>query len=485
MSKEDKEHIVILEKYLKEKSTEFSINDAASVTGLPVLETEYAVKDLMQTYDCKLKVTENGDLIYDFGEEPQRRHARKFKDKLADAGQAIWRWFSIFYKFMISITLIVYFVVFVLLVVALVVAALSGGKDNNSSKGMGQLFGLIARVFWSIFEWRTIMGYNSYYYRRDPYGYNYKHYKENRSILEETKKEKGKKSDDEKKQFVASIYDFVFGPPRVELDPLGNAQEVASFLREHNGVISIPEVQALAGWTRAEAENFMTECLANFDGKAEISPNGSLYGEYSELIRSTDRTGEAPIIWYWDEYEPEYELTGNKTAQNAGIVAMNLFNIVLSGVVLFGGLAAELDLGLLGEIFLGWFPLAYSVLFFLIPLVRWFFIRPLQRKQHLANVRKRLMRVIFQRHEAEISQEELINVANSWKKKEEETLKPELVEEVMLDLVYDLGGESYVNEEAKIMYKFVDLDRELDDIEAIRKERRSNFDDTGDVIFEA
>ena len=58
MNKDTKSYFPILEKYAQ-KNKQFTINDAASVTGLPVLETEYSIKEMMEKYDCKLKVTEN------------------------------------------------------------------------------------------------------------------------------------------------------------------------------------------------------------------------------------------------------------------------------------------------------------------------------------------------------------------------------------------------------------------------------------------
>lgn len=487
MNKEEKQQVEVLEKYVQQKSKQFTVNDAAAVTGLPVLETEYAIKDLMEKYDCKLKVTEGGDLIYDFGSRLHRRTAISFAERFNNFMKVIWRGFTIFYKVMISVFLVVYFIIFLFLVLALVVAALSGGKDNNS-KGVGQLLYFVFRIFLSIFQWQTIMGYGYMYRRTDRHGYNYRHYTEKPGVLAEARSRKrakrGKKTDSkDKKGFVASIYDFVFGPPRVPTDPFAEQRELATFLRDNKGLVSVAELQALSGWTRDEANNFMTEVLGAYDGKAKISPNALLYGDFSEFIRSKDRTGEAPVIWYWDEYEPEYEITGNKTGRNAGITAINAFNLILSATVIWGPLGAIFNFGNLATIFLGWVPLVYSTIFFLIPLIRIFLLRRKRKKQHKINIRKRLMKAIYQDHTAELTLEQLTEIANE-KATTEEKLNEKVVEDIMMDVIYDLGGESYLNANNKIAYKFDQLDAELDEIEQLRKEKRDDSD-LGEIVFKA
>lgn len=483
----EKKYIKTLERYIDKTARQFTLNDAAAVTGLPVLETEYALKDLMKVYDCKLNVTEGGDIIYDFG-NMNRRAAKSFQERMQELGAWLWKGFTIFYKFTISIILLIYFVVFVVILIALVVAALSGGKDNRGGgKGAGNLLALLARIFFSIFQWRTIMGmtYSTY----DSYGYRYQHYEPRKPILGNVKgggrKKKGAKSSDkaeQAKRFVSSIYDFVFGPPRVKPHELANEQEVASFLRTHKGLINIAELQALAGWNRENAGNFMTKCLGIFDGDAKISANATLYGDFSELLRSKSEEGQAPVIYYWDEYEPEYELTGNSAGRNVAIMAINGFNLLFAGVILFSDIPMELGLGA-GLLWLGWIPFVYSMLFFLIPIFRWFSLQPKRREQHRINIRKRIYKAIFQEGTAQVSLKRLENIANATIDGEEK-LSDKVIEKEMKDVIYELGGESFVDDEAKIQYRFERLDRELKDIEALRKEKRDDSD-LGDVVFKA
>jgi hypothetical protein len=161
---------------------------------------------------------------------------------------------------------------------------------------------------------------------------------------------------------------------------------------------------------------------------------------------------------------------------------MNLFNLVISSMVL-SGTFSEVISGWPVMIGLGIFPLIYSFTFFLIPFLRWIGLRKKQQQQHRENIRKRLMKVVFQTHSKEISAIQLAGVANDWRTTEEK-LDTKVVAEVMRDTIQDLGGEGYVNDKGETVYRFELLGQELDDIDEIRKGKRPDTE-LGDVIFEA
>lgn len=471
-----------IEKLLIEsRDKELSTQDAAARSGVPMLESRYALQKLMGTYDCRLKVTEKGDLVYDFG-DLRRRDALSFRQRMQRIGARLWELFTIFYKIGISAILVIYFIVFVLIVIGLIIAAMSSSDNKRgSSSWVGDLFFVLLRVLIAIFDWQTIRGRGSLYRTRDAEGYNYKHYEEKPSAIKSFFQGTGKPGK-ANKGFIPSIYDFVFGPPRVESDTLANQQELASFLRQQKGLVCIPEIQALAGYSRPDAERFLTRALADFEGEAHISENGSLYADFSEFIRHKNREGEKPIIYYWDEYEPEYELTGNSTGKNALIIAMNIFNLLGSSFFLAVPELVE-DLG--AFLFLALIPFVYSALFFIIPSVRYFTLLGPRQERRKNNIRKRLMRAIFQESSAVLSLDELTRVANKISP-QDPPLNPQVVEQVMKDVIYDLDGDSFVDNRARIMYRFERLGRELYDVEAARgkkKEQQGGNDivfDTGD-----
>ncbi len=471
--KDTENNMLLIEKYIQKNNKQFTLQDAVTTTGLPLIETKDAIDDLMGKYNCKLRVTENGDLIYDFGTKLEQRHAKTWKDYLWSFAMFCWKGFKAFYKLMTALFLIIYFVVFLLLILGL---ALSSEDDN----GVGDLVAGVFRAFISIFEWSTIIGYNNRYYRNDRYGYRYQHYKEKPRVFNRRRR---KKSDDprDEKGFVASIYDFIFGPPRVELNPLANNQEVASFIKENKGLLTTSEVQALAGWTREDAENFMTETLAYFDGEAKISENGMLYGDFTELLRVKNKEETSPIIWFWDEYEPEYEMTGNSKGRNGIIIAMNTFNLLMSMWVLGSGFTNEF--GFAATFFLGVFPLVYSATFFFIPLMRWWRIRKQQHEQHKQNIRKRIMKVVFQSHSREIPLSKLHAAVNE-NRTTEEVLSAKVINDVLQETIYDLGGEQIEALEKDVIYHFERVGQELDDIDELRKNKKDD-NTLGDIVFES
>ena len=74
----------------------------------------------------------------------------------------------------------------------------------------------------------------------------------------------------------------------------------------------------------------------------------------------------------------------------------------------------------------------FSLIFFLVPAVRYFNIQKYQHQQRIHNIRKRLMKVIFLNRDKAISLETITQTVNS--KGEEEKLSKEIVEKTMKDL---------------------------------------------------
>ena len=478
------EALAILERHLRRGQRHFTLTEAAAMTGLAIDDARDALDGLLDKYICRLQVSEQGDLIYHFGDTLRRRGAKTVAEYVEEITTWLWKVFTVVYKAWIAVTLVVYFVIFLLVLIALLIAASSrqSSRDRRSSSPLSSMdMGRLLHMFFAIFHWRTITG--TIDYQQDRRGYRYRHYQPQPGIL-----------NDSKKSFIAAVYDFVFGPPRVALDPLAAQKEVAAYLQQNKGLIVASELIALAGGDFPRAETLLTDCVIRYRGDPKVSDHAVLYGEFDTILRGVGKVEGGEIVHYWDEYEPEYELTGNSSTHNLLIVVMNSFNLVFSLLVLRGALsnletlghepslsAFMVSHGWIVELFLGWLPLTFSGLFFLIPLGRLLKVQALQRRRQLQNIYKRLYKVIFARRGEPQTMREIVDAVNTHAS--EESLSYQVVEARMQECTLDLAGEMTVTETAEVQVSFPRIARELHESQQLRRHRR--LDDTlGDIIAE-
>ena len=462
--------IRLLEKKIAGLKGSLTLNDAASITGLAVDEAKEALDAMMSRYVCRLMVTDNGDLIYSFGSSLRRRGEKTLAEKMEWVGEWLWKAFTVFFKAWIAITLVVYFVIFLILLIALLIAASQGGdRDRKSPVRLDGIF----NIFFSIFQWRTAT--HMINYQMDRNGYRYRQYEPKKSYINENKK-----------SFIASVYDFVFGPHRVETDPLANAKEVAAYLRTGKGIVTPAELVALAGWKMEEAEAFLSDCIVRFKGDAVISDNGVVYGKFDQITRGTGEVDGGKIELYWDEYEPEYEITGNNSGRNALIIFMNLFNLFFAVSILSSFYSSRpVYVGphdTLVLLFLGWLPTVFSILFFTVPLSRIWNIIKLRRHRDEMNRRKRVMRVIFKKKEKAASIDEIMKEINTVSG--EKALNQSEVEASLEKMMKDFQGETALDANGKLKYSFYRVAEEYAEAERLRAGRKDGGA-LGDVIFDS
>ncbi|MBX7221320.1 MAG: hypothetical protein K1Y36_15330 [Blastocatellia bacterium] len=444
----------VLEKKIEARQTRFTKTEAAALTGLEVEAAEVGLRELINRYDCRLQVTENGDLIYDFG-GLHRRGEKTWREYWSELGEWLWKVFTYAFKACIAVTMVVYCIIFTLI---LLVWAFKSESDDIGEGG----FSLIGHMFLAIFDWHTAT--NTVIYRQDQYGYQYAQYQP-KSV---------KKQKDNEKGFIAAVYDFVFGPPRVVADTLENLREAAAFIRTQNGILLPSDIKALSGMNSTEAAAFFAECIARFQGDIKVSENGVMYGEFPQMLRTVQEGDHSTIVYYWDEYEPPHQVTGNSTGQNLGIAALNSFNLIASLVFMFLGARFF-------PLLLGVFPFLFSLLFFLIPALRSIAVANREEQRHRNNIRKRLVRVIFERRGEPISVAAMTNIVNNLARTVE-PLSPEVVESVLEDLRREMPGDLLFPETGPPQYAFPVIGMELE--EGIRLRRRQQDRVLGKVVFD-
>ena len=465
----------IILKKVKKGQHRFTLNDAVVFSGLSIDDVRNALDLMIERYTCRLQLTENADLIYNFGAKLRRRNNKSFKELWESILKTAWKSFTIIFKVWLTITLVVYFTLFVILLIALLISSQSSKRGGRSQ---GPQFGRLVYIFSSIFRWQTHSG--TILQGRDRQGYPYSKYKPSESILKP-----------QKKNLIASVYDFVFGPSRVESDPDHDQREIAAFLRKKKGIIVRTDIEALTGRNSPHAEHLFTECLIRFNGTVHVNDNGVIYGRFDNLLRSSGNVETEEVIYYWDEYEPEYELTGNSGARNGFIFFMNGVNLFISYLILSGSLytAAStteaapflyliLDLPLL----FGWVPFIFSALFYIIPLVRWLRNHQLSKKRRKNNIRKRIFRVIYQNTLNSYATDYILRAINS--AASEENLSADIIKRMMDELVLDQDGELIISDNASIEYTFPQINLEQSEVEHIRSSSRPETS-LGQIILDA
>lgn len=346
------ERFSVMERRLAEGAKRLTLTEAAATTGLSIDEAEAALRELLMRYDCVLQVTENGDLIYDFGPRLHRRDEKSFREYLDEFLELLWKGFVLFFKAWIAITLVVYFLIFLTILVMAVIALLFAG--GNKSKGRRSRsaapFHLIyyaARLFVAIFDWGTAATTTTY--QTDQHGYRYATYQPKSAPLSPFQPKNAQTAQPAKKSFIASVYDFVFGPPRVTRDPLENQKEIAAYVRRNKGILFVSEIKALTGLDSTPAALLFSDCIGRFQGDIRISDRKLMYGLFDRLLRTAGED-EGRIVYYWDEYEPPHFLTGNTPQMNVLIVFLNGFNLLFSLIILSGAFEEALSVFWLGTV---------------------------------------------------------------------------------------------------------------------------------------
>ncbi len=427
----------------------------------------------MKKYSCRMQVTDLGELIYDF-EGLVRRGSKTLGERLKEIVGLLWKAFTYLFKVWIMVMLVGYFVAFVILLLVVAIASMRGDDQDRGFNMNSGAFLLIIRVLSEFFFWKTITG--DLTYQRDRHGYRYRQYKPVASDLFKSKS-KGKT-----KKFIISVFDYVFGPHRAEIHPLENQREVATYIREKKGIITIEEVRALAGWKGKRADEFFTEMITGFDGDIKVSDKGVIYGEFIDFLSGKQTGKSTDIVFYWDEFEPEYSLNGNSTERNMIITGMNLFVLLMSYGVLSNRIQIFAENALTSQIFFGVIPFTYSSLFFLIPLVRTLINRMREKQRHLNNVRKRLMKVIYQDTDAEMPLTSLEQELNS-SREITDKVDQESIKQLMSDEVHDWKGDLFVDDKAALIYDFTLLRESQMEVKHLRKNRQSSVT-TGQVVFD-
>jgi len=427
--------LIKLTELIKKKKGKINPYEVALETGFSIDDINDGFKRLLEIYESKLQADmQTGSVEFIFTYPLVKRGKKTFKEIAAQIATKAYEIFKKVYKISIGVILIVYTTIFVLLILAAMIAASSSDKDNRRSFNLG----FIVDIFYAIIRGMQIAYITSDMttYYTDDSGFRY------RALKKEPKK-----------SFINSVYDFVFGPERVKIDDLANAREVMAFLQQvSNGKLTAGAIALLSGVSMDVAESKLAEYVGKFKGDLQINDDGTIVAEFYNLQKVSPELLKGKIEYYFDEVEEPYVHNGNTTGKNIAIFFMNLFNLFVSAFVMSSGIDNAWII-----IFLGVFPFVFSLLFFLIPLVRLLIVRYLNKKREKNIIRKKLFRAIVKLNK-NATEKEILAAASI------PSNEFDLAKIILNEMVIDYRGEIDISEIGEPIYKF---DKLLCDIKLV------------------
>jgi hypothetical protein len=478
---------------LKKSRRGLTVADAVAATALPLPLVQELLPQAADEYSARLEVTESGEILYSFPRVFTSRYRgfkAGFKRFLAALGRGLSAAATWFFKVWIMVMLLGYFVLFMLIALAALMVSVAGsssGSDNRSRHSGGGfylasgIFDLIIRI-WFYSELTRSLDRASYgYYGRGagpsrPKGRPLHH----------------------------AIFSFVFGEP----DPNREAESMEkkaliAWLQQNSGIISLPEYMALTGKPLPDAEGGILAACSEFGGMPELTGDGTIVYRFEKLLLRSGKTGgdKAPA-----PLKRLKQFSANKKSMNKWFILINTVNLLFGAYFFYHSLftgpvttleqikagpwlygityanayqfnANPLPLIALG---LGLVPLAFSILFWLIPALRCFREKRQNQEIKLQNLRK----TGFQRIWSKLRGIMTGDISGSSPETSPQNL-PEAQDRIIKDMAAYSMPEIEEDPAGNIIYNFVELEKEKEDVTRCRAEIRPGDSELGKIVFDS
>jgi hypothetical protein len=299
-----------------------------------------------------------------------------------------------------------------------------------------------------------------------------------------------------------SVFAFVFG----DEDPNANFEQaekqyLVRYIQMRKGIITLEELMAETGRKEEDANSLMNRLLVEWEGEPRVTEDGSLYYEFPELMKQKSTGGFMGAGLRKKSLIP---FNNNEKKINRIVGFFNGFNLVFGSYFLFSSLGPAPDLArrtassfyefvvlylarlgissnpvLTIFIALGIIPFVFSLLFYLIPLIR-------NARRKTANTRIKqgnLLRRIY----TGIMRTPL-SVRDTDIRPQAEDENPPNPERFIASSVKELAaakGADINTEGGNYIYVFKELERQVKDIESTRSKVDLSKYETGRIIFDS
>jgi hypothetical protein len=248
-----------------------TVADIVAQTALPLATVKELVPAVADEYAGRLQVTESGEIRYSFPHGFTSRYRgvkagwRRFTEKLGKGFKLVSKGL---FKGWIMVMLVGYFALFMLIALAALLLSVGASLSNSNNRseggggGLGGLF-LASHIFDLIIR---IWFYSELVKAFDP----------NAPTRQPPQK---------KRPLYKAIFSFVFGDDDPNADwSAREKQAVIAYLQASKGVISLPEFMNLTGHTPEEADRAITAYCVEFGGSPEATDDGTVVYRFDALL---------------------------------------------------------------------------------------------------------------------------------------------------------------------------------------------------------
>jgi hypothetical protein len=461
-----------------------TVADLAAKTALPLAVVKDAAPKAADEYNGSLSVTESGEMLYAFprGFKSRYRGAGVFlKKALSGLGKALGIFGKWAFKVWIMLMLVGYFAFFMLLALAALLLSVAGNSSNSSSSRrsgdgaaslVGGLFNMIIRL-WFYSELFNMD--RNYAYGRRPVA-----------------KPRGR-------PLHKAIFSYVFGDgnPNASIEQRHKTAVIA-FIQANKGVINLEEYVAITGKTPLDADREITAFCAEFGGSPEVTDDGTIVYRFDDLLLKAEASARSIAV----PYKQLLQFSGNTKSMNGWFAVINTVNLLFGSyflynalmpppeattlfnylyrvtVILTGSVAPSAPVFLLHV--LGIVPLAFSLLFWIIPVVRKMNIKKENAAIKLENLRK-------------IGVQHVYTAPLSVKPAEIKTSMAEALPEnltkaqdrIIKELSFFGSPDLTAEENGEVVYSFAGIKRDKDATAKYRDALDTTKSNLGKVIFKA
>jgi hypothetical protein len=475
---------------VKDKRAPVTIADAATASGLALRDADRGLHWLTSEYRGHLRVTESGELLFLFPHGFSKPWETKdaFDRALGAVGRAVVGVGRFVVRAWVMVVLLAYVALFLAVVIGLTFA---NQNDRNRRGGFpgGAVIYVLFRVLADAAFWM--------FHPFSPFAYGYGYGGMGAGANGAFGGRSAGRAPKDETPFYEKVNRFFFGPTPAKEDPRAMEQAILAELRAEKGRIGLADVMRVTGLPREQADPLMARLMLDYEGDVEVSEDGGIFYRFEAMRKTAE--DEVPVALggksrpkaAWERMKSMLPLTGNSSASNFLIVALNSFNLLMSLVAIDLNLTlAKLPwlfrhipidrLPYMGTpIVLGVIPLVFSIALFALPIGR-AIARPFKAKKVAEeNGRLGLLREILTRIKAKAPLTEKALV-DAWTRS---AGTPPASKELTRRVV-ELGGDAEIQEDTgEVRYRFVDLETEEAALEAERDAASDEEKKVGRVVF--